>query len=89
MISIFVFEMLGTGVLCGAADLIGTITTNGGTTVSAENLVLIMSIIYFTLLLICTPISGGHLNPAYTLSVFMLCSKKKEKLGKMSLMMLG
>ena len=83
--------MLGTGVLSGAADMIGTISTNGGplTTVSSENLVLIMSIIYFTLLLICTPISGGHLNPAYTLSVFMLCNKKKDKLGKMLLMMLG
>ena len=45
-----------------------------------------MSMIYFGMLLVCTPISGGHFNPALTLSVFLTCPNKKDKLGKLALM---
>jgi len=47
---------------------------------------LYMSMIYFGMLLVCTPISGGHFNPALTLSVFLTCPNKKDKLGKLALM---
>ena len=45
-----------------------------------------MSMIYFGMLLVCTPISGGHFNPALTLSVFLTCGNKRDKLGKLFLM---
>jgi glycerol uptake facilitator-like aquaporin len=45
-----------------------------------------MSMIYFGMLLVCTPISGGHFNPALTLSVFLTCPNKWDKTGKLFLM---
>ena len=42
--------------------------------------------IYFGMLLVCTPISGGHFNPALTLSVFLTCPNKGDKIGKLILM---
>jgi hypothetical protein len=40
-------------------------------------------------LIICTPISGGHLNPAITVGVWLTCDNKKGKAGKMFLMVLA
>lgn len=62
--------MIGTGVFVGAADLIGSLASE------QPHPLIFMSLIYFSMLIVCTPISGGHLNPSYTLSVFMLCNKK-------------
>ena len=42
--------------------------------------------IYFGMLIVCTPISGGHFNPALTLSVFLTCGNKRDKVGKLFLM---
>lgn len=42
--------------------------------------------IYFGMLLVCTPISGGHFNPALTLSVFLTCPNKRDKISKLLLM---
>ena len=82
MWDIFLFEMLGTGVLTGATDLLGS---NASLTNPQSSLIFIC-VIYFSMLIICTPISGGHLNPAYTISVYALCTNKKDKLQKMLLM---
>ena len=38
---------------------------------------------YMAVLIICTPISGGHLNPAITVGVWLTCDEKKNKIGKM------
>lgn len=42
--------------------------------------------IYFVMLIVCSPISGGHLNPALTLSVFLTCGNKLDKIKKLFLM---
>lgn len=38
------------------------------------------------MLLVCTPISGGHFNPALTLSVFLTCPNKRDKISKLLMM---
>lgn len=47
---------------------------------------LYICMIYFGMLLVCTPISGGHFNPALTLSVFLTCPNKRDKLSKLFMM---
>jgi len=47
---------------------------------------LYVCMIYFGMLLVCTPISGGHFNPALTLSVFLTCPNKRDKLSKLFMM---
>ena len=42
-----------------------------------------LSLIYMMCLLICTPISGAHLNPAITISVWITSENKAKKLPKM------
>ena len=81
MLSIFLFEVLGTSVFVGGASMISVS--------SPMETILFMCLIYFSALMICTPISGGHFNPAYTLSVFLLCNRKNEKLPKMLIMILA
>jgi glycerol uptake facilitator-like aquaporin len=78
MLSIFLFEVLGTSVFVGGASMIDI--------TSPYETILFMCLVYFSALMICTPISGGHFNPAYTLSVFLLCNRKREKLPKMLIM---
>ena len=72
MFDIFLFEAIGTGVFAGAADMIGSVAA-----FTSTSTLIFVSLIYFSMLLVCTPISGGHFNPAYTLSVFCLCNNKK------------
>ncbi len=47
---------------------------------------LYICMIYFGMLLVCTPISGGHFNPALTLSVFLTCPNKRDKISKLFMM---
>ena len=60
--------MIGTGILAGACNMLSPLVT--------QEIVIFISLVYFSCLIICTPISGGHLNPAYTLAVFALCNNK-------------
>lgn len=80
MISIFLFEVLGTSIFTGATLMIPQ---------NSIETLMFMCMIYFCALLICTPISGGHFNPAYTLSVFCLSRNKQEKWPKMVTMILA
>jgi glycerol uptake facilitator-like aquaporin len=81
MWDIVLFEMIGTGIFAGACSLLSPVVTN--------ETIIFIALVYFSCLVICTPISGGHLNPAYTLAVFILCNNKAAKVTKMLLMMLA
>jgi len=50
---------------------------------------LYICMIYFGMLLVCTPISGGHFNPALTLSVFLTCPNKLDKVSKLAMMIVA
>ena len=101
MIGIFFFEMLGTAAITFPASILywqATLqagitpfapTPNDLTLLSNNSFqigLLYMCMIYFSMLLIATPISGGHFNPALTFSVFLTCNNKKDKIAKLLLM---
>lgn len=90
MLGIFFFEMLGTAAITGPASIFYEQATQqvpaAAFEFSYQQSLLYMCMIYFAMLLICTPVSGGHFNPALTFSVFLICPNKRDKISKLVLM---
>lgn len=74
MIVILLFEFLGLGLFSGAVNILESV---------ADNQLIYLCLIFMAVLVVCTPISGGHLNPAITFGVWITCDNKKQKVGKM------
>jgi glycerol uptake facilitator-like aquaporin len=90
MLGIFVFEMLGTAAITAPTSILyqqASLQAGGIVIEYTYNIYLLyMCMIYFGMLLVCTPISGGHFNPALTLSVFLTCPNKRDKISKLVMM---
>jgi len=82
MFSILLFEFFGTGIFAGTVNIIDPLPVATTPDVNQYYLIYIC-LMYMAVLLICTPISGGHLNPAVTVGVWLTCDDKKAKIGKM------